>query len=44
MGVFNAVLYGDRNVRRVRFRRFYAVESISTPWPYTAIFDLVSAV
>jgi hypothetical protein len=42
--VFNTVLYGARNVRRARFRRFYALASISTPQPYTPIFDLVSAV
>jgi hypothetical protein len=31
-------------VRRVRFRRFYAGASLSTPRPYAAIFDLVSPV
>jgi hypothetical protein len=40
--VFNTVLYGARNMRPAR--RFYAGASISTPRPYTAIFDLVLAV
>jgi hypothetical protein len=44
LSVFNAVLGGMCNVRRWRFRRFYAVASISTPQPYILIFDLVSAV
>lgn len=42
--VFNDFLGGRRNVRRWRSRRFYAVASISTPEPYTPIFDLVSTV
>lgn len=44
LSVFNAVLCVTRNVRHVRFRRFYAVASISTPRHYTSIFDLASAV
>jgi hypothetical protein len=42
--VFNAILGGRRNVCRWRFRRSYAVASISTPLPYEFIFGLVSAV
>ena len=42
--VFNGILGGARNVRRLQFRRFYAIASISTPQNYDVIFDLVPAV
>ncbi len=42
--VFNGIVGGARNVRCARFRRSYAMASISTPQPYAVIFDLVSAV
>jgi hypothetical protein len=35
---------GACNLRGAQFRQSYPIASISTPRPYAAIFDLVSAV
>ncbi len=42
--VFNGIVGGACNLRGAQFRQSYPIASISTPRPYAAIFDLVSAV